>query len=57
MTDFLTAMSSLFTFLFTQLGNLTNWFMTSLLGQVILGVTLFTFITYVIGYILANIRR
>lgn len=57
MSDFLTAMSSLFNFLFTQLGNLSTWFITSLLGQIILGVILFTFIAYVIGYILAKIRR
>lgn len=57
MSDFLTAMNSLFSFLFTQLGNVSTWFVTSLLGQIILGVILFTFIAYVIGYIISKIRR
>lgn len=57
MSDFVSAMSTLFTFLFTQLGNLSTWFTTTLIGQIILGVILFTFITYVVGFILSKVRR
>lgn len=42
MSDFTSAMGSLFTFLFTQFTACANFFITSVFGQVILGLVLFT---------------
>ena len=56
MSDFLTAMGSLFTFLFTQLTAFATWFTSNVIGQLILGVILFTFIAYLIGFIIQKIK-
>lgn len=57
MSNFINAMSDLFSFLFTQLGNMSTWFLNNLLGQIILGVLIFTFIVSLFGYILSKMRR
>lgn len=41
MSDFVSALSTLFSFLFDQLSYVANFFTSNLLGQIILGVTLF----------------
>ena len=41
MSDFITAISSLFTFLITQLGNIATFFTSNLIGQIILGCAMF----------------
>lgn len=56
MSDFLTAIGSLFTFLFTQLGNFSSFFTTNVLGQIILGVVLFGVITSLLMFIINRIR-
>lgn len=56
MSDLLTALGSLFTFLFTQLGNFANFFTTNILGQIILGVILFSIITSLLTYIMNRMK-
>lgn len=56
MSDFLNNLSALFTFLFTQLGNVANFFITNTLGIIILGVALFYLIFSIITLIIAKIK-
>ena len=56
MSDFLSAMSSLFTFLFTQLGNVASFFTTNLLGQIILGVVIFSLVVSLLLAVVNHLR-
>ena len=56
MADLLSALSSLFTFLFAQMGNFTSFFVTNTLGQVILCSVLFTLIIYLLIHVIAKMR-
>ena len=56
MSDFVTAMGTLFTFFFTQLTAFANWFTTNLIGQLILGAILFSFFGYLISFIIQKIK-
>ena len=52
MSDFISAMSSLFTFVISQLSNIADFFVESTLGQIILGVALFSLIFTLISYVI-----
>lgn len=56
MSDFITAMSSLFTFLITQLGNIGTFFTTNLIGQIILGCALFGLAVDIVYSIIKRIK-
>lgn len=56
MSDFLSAIGSLFTFLFQQLGNFANFFTTNILGQIILGIVLFGVITSLLTYLINRMK-
>ena len=56
MADFLTAMTALFTFLITQLGNIATFFVTNTLGQIILGISLFAVVFWFISLIISHIK-
>lgn len=48
MADLLTALGSLFTFLFTQLGNFADFFTSNTLGQILLGLIVFSVISSIV---------
>lgn len=56
MSDLLSALSSLFTFLFAQMGAFATFFVTNTLGQVILGTVLFTLIVYLLIHVISKMR-
>ena len=56
MNDFVNAMSTLFTFLITQLGNIANFFTTNLIGQIILFCGLFGLAFDIIYSIIKKIK-
>ena len=56
MSDLVTAMTTLFTFLIAQMTSIATFFVTSTIGQVILAVSLFSLIVYLIIYIIDRIR-
>lgn len=56
MSDLMSAFSTLFTFLFEQLGSFANFFVSNTLGVVILGMVVFSIMIYLIMYILRNLR-
>lgn len=56
MLDLLTALGSLFTFLFTQMGNFANFFITNILGQVILGCIVFSLIISLLAHLINSHR-
>ena len=56
MSDLITALSSLFTFLTTQMGTIANFFTTNVIGQIILGVALFSVVFNIITMIIRKIR-
>ena len=56
MSNFLDTMGTLFSFLFTQLTNVANFFTSNLIGQLILGVLLFSFIVSVLGVVISKFR-
>ena len=56
MSDFINAMSSLFSFFFTQLANFANFFTTNTLGIVILSCILFSLIVYVLTSLISKIK-
>lgn len=57
MSEFLSAMSDLFTFLITQVGNIANFFTTTTLGMIILGITLFTIVFKFICFVIDKVQR
>lgn len=56
MSDLITALTTLFTFLFNQLGTFASFFITNTLGVVILGLIIFSILVYLLIYILRNLR-
>lgn len=56
MSDLITALTSLFTFLSTQIINIADVLLGSTLGQLIIGIALFTLIVYMIIYIIGKVR-
>lgn len=56
MSDLISALNTLFTFLFTQLGNFANFFTTNVIGQIIVGIVLFSIITSLLTYILNRMK-
>lgn len=56
MSDLLNNLSSLFTFMFTQMGNFANFFVNNTLGQVILGGVLFSLIIYLLVIVISHVR-
>lgn len=56
MSDFITAITSLFTFLFNQLSAFANFFTSNVLGQIILGLVLFSVITGLLTYLLNRMK-
>lgn len=57
MSDFLTAMGSLFTFLFTQMGACASFFITNTLGQIIFGLVIFSMLISLFIYVITNVRK
>ena len=57
MTDLITALTSLFTFLTTQLTNIANFFTTSVIGQLILGVALFSIAVNIVIMIVNKVHK
>lgn len=56
MSDLLTAFGSLFTFLFTQMGNFANFFVSNTLGQIILGCVIFSLIITLLMHVIHKVR-
>lgn len=56
MSDFITAMGSLFTFLIAQLGAIATFFVTSILGQIIVGISLFALVFTLLVHIIIKLR-
>ena len=56
MSDIITALSSLFTFLTTQLGNIASFFTTNDLGLLILGIAIFTLVVNVVLSVVNKVR-
>lgn len=56
MQDLITALSALFTFLITQMGNVATFFTTNLIGQIILGVAVFSLVLNIIVMIINKLR-
>lgn len=48
MADFISAIGSLFTFLITQMGNIATFFTSNLIGQIILGIAIFSLVLNVV---------
>lgn len=57
MSDLISALNSLFTFLFTQMGNLASFFTTNTLGQVILGIVIFSIVVNVVIKIFSHFNK
>lgn len=56
MGDIITALTSLFTFLTTQLGNVATFFTTSDLGLLILGISIFVLVVNVVLSLISKVR-
>ena len=56
MSDLITALTTFSSFLFTLLGNAATWFTSNLLGQIILGIALVSFVVNVIIFIMKKIN-
>lgn len=56
MSDFLNTMATLFGFLYTQLGNIASFFITNTLGQVILGIIVFSIIVELIMKVFVKMK-
>lgn len=57
MSNLIDALGSLFTFLTTQLGNIATFFTTNVIGQIILGVALFSVVFNIVVAIINKIHR
>lgn len=57
MTDLITALTSLFTFLTTQMSNIATFFTTNVIGQIILGVALFSVVFNIVVAIINKVHR
>lgn len=56
MSELVESLATIFGFLVQQMTSIATFFVTSTLGQVILGVALFSVIIYLIGYVINSIR-
>lgn len=56
MSDLISLLGTLFTFLLNQLSSFANFFTSNTLGIVILGLTIFGLLVNLLVYILHNIR-
>ena len=56
MSDIITALTALFTFLTTQLGNIASFFTTNDLGLLILGIAIFTLVVNVVLSVVNKVR-
>lgn len=56
MTELITALTSLFTFLTTQMGNIATFFTTNLIGQIILGVAVFSLVFNIVLALINKLR-
>lgn len=56
MSELLNALGTLFTFLFTQMGNFANFFVSNILGQIILGCVVFSLIITLLTHIIHKVR-
>lgn len=56
MSDLLTALGSLFTFLITQMGTIATFFTTNVIGQIILGVAIFYLVFNIVLTIINKLR-
>ena len=57
MSDLITALTTLFTFLTTQMGNIATFFTTNVIGQIILGVALFSVVFNIVVAIINKVHR
>lgn len=57
MSNFLEAMGSLFTFLTGQLTSIAGFFTSTVIGQVIIGIALFSVIWSIITFVISIIHR
>lgn len=57
MSDLISALGSLFTFLTTQLGNIADFFTESTIGQIILGIAIFGVVFNVIMAIVNKVHK
>ena len=57
MNDLITALTSLFTFLTTQMGNIATFFTTNTIGQIILGVALFSVVFNIVVAIINKVHK
>lgn len=57
MSDLITALTSLFSFLTTQLTNIANFFTTNVIGQIILGVALFSVAVNIVIMIVNKVHK
>lgn len=56
MSDLITALTSLFSFLISVMGDVADFFVESTIGQLILGIALFSLIVYMIMYIIDKVK-
>lgn len=56
MSEFITALSSLFTFLIGQLTSISSFFTDSTLGQIILGIAIFSLVASIIMSFVNKLR-
>lgn len=56
MSDLLTAFGSLFTFLITQMGAIATFFTSNLIGQIILGIAVFSVVFSIITTIVDKLK-
>lgn len=57
MNDLITALTSLFTFLTTQMSNIATFFTSNVIGQIILGVALFSVVFNIVVAIINKVHR
>ena len=56
LSDLVTAIGTVCTFLFTQLTAFVSWFTGNLIGQIIIGLMVFAFIIYLGVFIIQKIK-
>ena len=57
LSDFASAMTTLFAWFFTELSAFTTWFFSDTLGQVIMFTVLISFTIYIIGYLISKVKN
>lgn len=56
MADLITALGSFFTFIISQMGNIADFFTTSTIGQIILGVGLFALVFNIVVAVINKLK-